>query len=494
MVVATLVALVRNAPAAQPSRGRATIYPAPAGVAADPEYRVFVDGKPVFVYANPSAAIASFDFDGTVDVRIEPHRDPKWVDVRPLSRGVRATIEDGAIRFALSKPGNFSVELNADPNRHPLFLFANPMEKNPPKPGAKGVRYFGPGKVHQAGLIEPKDGETIYIAGGAVVQGAIEATGVKNVKIMGRGILDGTRHNELFPRSGGRWVRFVGFRDCRDVTVEGITLSNGQTWELVPMNCDGVHVRNVKIVSDNGGDDGIDIVRSRDVTIEDSFVRTKDDCIAVKSFGPWARPGAPPPPPDPHPDLGVERVHVTRSVFWNAAWGNALEVGFELRLPVRDVRFTDSDIIHVDNGAAMSIHQGDAGDVSNIRFENIRVEDSTQKLFDVAIFLTQYSSDRPADAEVRKARYLHGAWDGVLSVPAADREMHAARRGHVRGVVFKDIQILDGKLPFSIFEGFDEAHAVEDVVIENLTLRGQKLTTPEAAKLRLRHAAVRFAD
>lgn len=112
----------------------------------------------------------------------------------------------------------------------------------------------------------------------------------------------------------------------------------------------------------------------------------------------------------------------------------------------------------------------------------------------MAIFLSQYSADSPADPEVRKARYLHGAWDGVLTVSDSDRAMHAAHRGHVRSVLFKDIQIVDGKMPFSIFEGFDAAHAVEGVVIQNLTLRGQKLGSPDAAKLHIRHAQVKFQD
>jgi hypothetical protein len=64
---------------------------------------------------------------------------------------------------------------------------------------------------------------------------------------------------------------------------------------------------------------------------------------------------------------------------------------------VRDLRFLNSDIIHVERGAALSIHQGDDAEVRDVLFEDIRVEDARHKLVDLAVFYSQYSVDRPAD-------------------------------------------------------------------------------------------------
>ena len=58
-----------------------------------------------------------------------------------------------------------------------------------PKAGDPNVLYFGPG-VHRPGKIELKSGETVYIAGGAVVYTAIGGRGVSGVRILGRGIID----------------------------------------------------------------------------------------------------------------------------------------------------------------------------------------------------------------------------------------------------------------------------------------------------------------
>ena len=81
--------------------------------------------------------------------------------------------------------------------------------------------------------------------------------------------------------------------------------------------------------------------------IRNCFIRTKDDCIAIKSTGDELR-------------RGTRNIDVADCVFWNAEWGNALEIGFELRTDeIRDIVFEDCDVIHVEDGAVFSIHNGD---------------------------------------------------------------------------------------------------------------------------------------
>ncbi len=458
-------------------------YPAPQDANVAGDYKVRVDGKDVFVFNNPVAAIAAFDFQGEVEVAITPMRDVKWVDVRPKRLGIKPTVKDNTIRFKVSQPCNLSIELNGEILNHPMFLFANPLEKDAPKQGDKGVHYFEAGKVHKPGVIEVNDGETVYIAGGAIVEGAILAQNANNVRICGRGILDGTRLREI---RAGRWMRFVQFTDCNNVQVEGIILSNSQTWQIMPVGCNDVTIRNVKMVSDNGSDDGIDIVSSRNVTVDGCFIHTKDDCVVIKAFPGGPRyPGRDPRTPGPD----VNNVIVRDCVFWNAAWGNAVEIGFELRAKsVSNITFKNCDIIHVEDGATFSIHNGDFATVSNIRFEDIRVEDSRQKLFDFAIFLSQYSSDRPADANDRSKWYLQGAWDGVLKADKERKKEFSANRGYIKGIYCKNITVVDGLAPFSIICGFDEEHPVEDVTFENLTIHGRKIKNAEDGKFWLENA------
>ncbi len=446
----------------------------PPGIKPSRAYEIRVNGREVFVYDSPIVSYAVFDFTGTAEVTIRANRDVKWVDVRPVSMNIKPIFRDSTIRFTLDEPCNLSIELNGEFSNRPLFLFSNSPEEDRPDRDDPDVIWFEGGKMHEPGLIEVGSGQTVYIEGGAVVHGIIHAKNASKIRVCGRGILDGSDNSRLRRESG---TRFVEFQDCRKIQIEDIILEDSHTWQIVPIHCNRVTIRNVRIISDNGSDDGIDIVRSRNVEVSHCFIRTRDDCIAVKTA--WDYPGS----------EGAENIDVHDCVFWNGAWGNGLEIGFELRSDyVRKVTFRDCDMIHVEDGAVLSIHNGDVSTVEKILFEDIRVEDARQKLIDLDIFYGRYSLDRPDDPEERDRRYLHGAWDGVLYLTPRERKEHAGNRGHIRDVTFRNIQVVDGIFPFSIIYGWDRDHQVEDIVIEDLIVHGKKITSLGDAKLYIENA------
>lgn len=474
------------------SAGQVKLYPAPFGVPASATYRVYIDGKETFVYDSPvPASFCSFDMSGPVDIVIKASQDIKWVDVRPLSANIQPAFKDSTIVLHLKKPVQLSVELNGS-IKTPLFIFANPPETHIPSVKDKNVLVFKAGATYHPGIITLKDNQTLYIEGGAFVTAVIDASHANHIRICGRGILDGT-YNKDFDDSlikaghiplgmsdaGKNYHRFINLVDCKNVSIEGVTMFNSTSWDIVPIHCNNVHIYNVKIVSNNASDDGIDIVRSKNVLIENTFIRTKDDCIAVKANMDYPK------------SEGVDSVLVRHCTFWNALWGNALEIGFELNSSeVKNISFVDNDIIHVEAGATMSIHNAGIATVKNIVYDNIRIEDSRQKLFDFAIFRSQYSMDGTTDEQERKKLYLNGAWDGVLVVPPNEKAEHATYRGKIENVSLKNIQIIDGGLPFSIFCGYDNEHDVSNIKIKNLSLHGSKINNPKDAKFYLENAKI----
>ena len=70
-----------------------------------------------------------------------------------------------------------------------------------------------------------------------------------------------------------------------------------------------------------------------------------------------------------------------------------------------------------------------------------------------------------------------------MPVLPGKEKFHAANRGQIRNIKFKNIQILDGGLPYSVIQGFDEDHIVEDITFENITVQGKKLNNAEQLKL-----------
>ncbi|HEX8549347.1 MAG TPA: hypothetical protein VF691_20465, partial [Cytophagaceae bacterium] len=171
--------------------------------------------------------------------------------------------------------------------------------------------------------------------------------------------------------------------------------------------------------------------------------------------------------------------------------GNAFEIGFETRTQkISDIRVEDCDIIHVTGGAAFSIHLGDWAKVDNVLFDNIRIEDVTQKLVDIAIFISYFSKDNPYSSEdFMKNHYLQGTWDNVIKLGPGDREKYESKRGSINNVSFKNIQVLEGNYPFSIIEGYSENHKVTNVSFENITIYGRKLKQLEDLRIFAKHAS-----
>ena len=83
----------------------------------------------------------------------------------------------------------------------------------------------------------------------------------------------------------GHYLRpqFVQTYRCRNVLIEGVTITNAPMWVIHPVLSQNVTVRNVKVVSSGPNNDGCDPESSKDVLIEGTLFDTGDDCIAIKS-------------------------------------------------------------------------------------------------------------------------------------------------------------------------------------------------------------------
>jgi polygalacturonase len=70
---------------------------------------------------------------------------------------------------------------------------------------------------------------------------------------------------------------------CKNVLIEGLTILRSPMWEIHPVLCTNVIVRNLKILTQGPNNDGCDPESCRDVLIEGCTFDTGDDCIALKS-------------------------------------------------------------------------------------------------------------------------------------------------------------------------------------------------------------------
>lgn len=451
----------------------AIIHPSPPKTPPSDLYQVHVNGQPVFVYparvsAQPvnqvwpgyqrphnqteMAAFASFDMKGRVFVEVTADRDIESAVIRPRAYWIEPTIEERTVAFELSRPCHIVVEING--HHHALHLFANPPEEVVPAHNERRTMYFGPG-VHRAGKIRLRDGWTVYIAGGAVVYGVIQARGAEDIRVLGRGILDTStfRREETGPP--------ITLKACRNVQLDGIILRDPHTWSVALADCSHARLSNLKLVGLwRYNADGIDLINSRNVRIEDCFIRAFDDNIALKGIEAWQR----------HRTGGaaLENIEVRRCVLWND-WGRALEIGAETQAEaIRNVVFQDVDIIHFVH-RAMDIQNGDRATVEHVLFEDIRVEEA----------LVEGEEREDITGYVSNPENV-----GLLAELIIGRTPYSkdSQRGQIRDVVFRDITAIGARWPRIRLKGLDADHTVERVTFENLRIQEQAIRSAEQAR------------
>jgi hypothetical protein len=405
------------------------------------------------------AGFAYRGMSGPVRVEVLSTRVFRSVAVRPAFRAIQPAVKGRRITFRLSRPGQLTLEL--DGPHHALHLFADPPETNVPRRGGANLQYFGPG-VHRPGKIRLESGQTVYVAGGAVVYTAIEGRGISGARILGRGIID---TSEFERGQGGGSIRLS---DCADVQIDGVILRDPDVWCLSAFGCRKLVISRVKLIGLwRYNADGIDICNSQDVTVHDSFVRSFDDSIVLKGLK-RAR--------ESYDDRPVRNIRISSLVLW-CDWGRALEIGAETSAPeITDVIRRDIDVIRTTH-IAMDIQHGDRAAVHGIRYEDIRVDMDESNLRPVMQWERgeRYSPD-PQPAYVPNL---------FVIVIQKNRYSNDAERGRVWDVVFKDISVAGKTLPASSFTGLDAEHDVRGVTIENLRFNGRPVVTVPDARLRI---------
>ena len=391
-------------------------------------FGVRIDGVPAEVHSTGVADFVILEGDGPFTLEVALPSQVRAASVRPARLGVAAEIDGALLRCAFLRPVNASVEAEGV---KPLFLFACHQEAAPVSPDSPGVRFFGGRRVHDEGLVRLRSGETLYVEGGSVLRASVIAEDAENVRICGRGVIDGT--------DIGQGVRpVVLLSHCRDCRIEDVTMVRPTNWMTVLGDCDRVLVDNIHEIGEVVCSDGVDIVGSRDIEVRNSFLVNNDDCVVVK-----AMPRSYQNVTDRNWGRDVRGVRIHGSSFLNLGAGNAMEIGFELRSDIfEDVAFEDIDVLAAhQNAAVFSIHNGDHAVVRRIRYRDIRVEHYWNKLVDIRILRSRYSRDsepgRVEDVVFERIRCI----PNVFNTPSIIGGLDSGHR--VSGVVFRDFRIGD---------------------------------------------------
>lgn len=391
------------------------------------EYKVQVDlDKP------QDASMVQFDMGSPVEVMVKKNNGTvREVAIRPLNNNIACRQVQNAVFFTLDKPQNLSVEFNGD-RLHNLHLFANPMEEEVYSEEAKGVMFFGPG-IHR-----PKDlpnnqiripsNTTVYLAPGAVLKAKLLVDNAENVRIIGRGILDHP-------------VRGIEITDAKNVLIDGITVVNPEHYTVFGGGSSEIVIRNLKTFSCKSWSDGIDMMCCCKVLVDNVFLRTGDDCIALYNHR-WNWWG------------GSSDITVRNSVLW-ADVAHPINVGGHgdpdslTGEVIENLTFHNIDILEHDEDdplyqGCMTVDCGDKNWVRNVLFEDIRVENIQEgRLFYVKVRFNPKYDKQPGNG--------------------------------IEGITFRNITYTGVGENASLVQGLDKNRCVRNVVFDSIMINGVKM-------------------
>ena len=418
-------------------------------------YRFFADGAEYPVYDTPvfpapynetrRAEFASFVFTHACTLCLVSALEIASVSIRPASLGLTCTHDLHSITIPLDRPCNFSVEINGSYIDN-FCVFASPAREKPAA-GTPNLLYFDAGEHEIDKLVLRENNTVLYLEEGAHLYGKIECNGIDGLRICGCGIIDSER---CFAPRYRVALDLVG---CRNVEVSDICIVSSLFWCLRVFGGENIHIDNVKIIGWRGNNDGIDICGVRHATVENAFIRTHDDSLVTKAFDETDRNNIHVNYQGTDSDFSagfaalgdVYDITYRHCTLWND-FARPIEIGVSLRTDrVYDVHFRDIDVIHSATGyPIMGIHHGDRAEVSDITFEQIRIEDAPgAQLFDFRITDSVWSTD--------------------------------SRKGCIHDILFRDISLLAAEvLPVSSrLEGIAPGHEVRGVVFEDICLLGR---------------------
>ncbi|HEY3277980.1 MAG TPA: glycosyl hydrolase family 28 protein [Syntrophorhabdaceae bacterium] len=431
-----------------------TVYPAPQDAPGNPTFTVEVRSpggawSGLFVYdamvdktTQSHMSFAYFDSDFSTNVEVRVTNNSGVVSsavIRPDSAGLVPSIAGNTVTFTMTAPKKISVEIDHD-IYHNLFIFANGKDLNPIASSGPKVLYYGPG-THLigdgTGTLYPSIGDTVYIAGGAIVYGKILVHKAHDVTIAGRGILSGGKFDHAIPDNTPK-PPMLTVNESTGITVQDIIIIDGVGWNIPIIASDAVVVDNVKIMGWMVNSDGILPQYSRNVTINDCFIRTNDDCITIK----LALGG------EGGNTMGSYNTAIQNSVLW-ADQGRAVLIGPE-SYSISDrtfdgIKVRNIDILEVDNydfdwaRGVLAINSADGVTVRNVAFQNIRVDHIS-------------------------------AMTNLLNLTMAPTPYNTSPGGSVQNITFDNVILKGANQKANGIFGYDADRVVDGVSVKNLKI------------------------
>jgi hypothetical protein len=417
--------------AATPAAAAATIgvAPLPSVYTASTTYTLTVNGVavPVNGYTGYDYAVFSMS-SGTATVALTKLNGTNVgaAYISPMKYGYTATLSGSTATFTMTSAQYLIVKLDG---RRQIVIAADPAETDRPAtsgtgifnvtsatyradptgttmstsavqralndaaaygtPEARGIVYV-PRGVYTVGNLTINSNTAVYLEDGAVLRmvpnsGYYEtdayktsqglnltwfirtAFGSSNIKLYGRGTLDG---DGAAVRSAGFGMNILVPIATSNFILDGLTIRESVSWAVIPVRSNNLTFTNMKVFNrfDMGEDDAIDVIESQHVKVVRGVGVALDDTYTTKSYVANAGdimknwPGS----PEPVTDVTFDQL-----LAWTICY--AYKVGQGVGVAQSGITFSNSVVY--DAAVAVGIdHKAYTAPVSNATFSNIDVE------------------------------------------------------------------------------------------------------------------------
>jgi polygalacturonase len=296
----------------------------------------------------------------------------------------------------------------------------------------------------------------------------LHADKVTDIGISGEGTVDGNGQ--------GWWTRqltrvkgapedprpmLVDITNSNKILIEGVTIQNSPQYNIITFGCDGLTVRNVRILNPGKGapnTDGIDPLSTSHVLIEHAYIDTGDDNVAIKS-GLVGR---------DNPLVPSSDIVIRDCTFVN---GHGLSIGSETAGGVKNVTVERVSFKGTRQGIRIKSARGRGNDIGNFVYRDITM-DGVETPIQITMCYTDCKPDMPAEPMAEHTPRFHDIRIENLTATNAKNaiQIEGLPESPVKGLVLKNVKI-------SAERGMRARYA--DIVEQNVEITAKEDNPPE---------------
>ena len=281
-----------------------------------------------------------------------------------------------------------------------------------------------------------------------MVHGIVNANFEGDIVVCGRGILDGSHLAGWQGRSASIPLKFDY---CKNVVIEDIIVLNSNAWACQAYNSSDGVIDGVKIITSRPNGDGISLQSCQNYQVSNCFVRSWDDSLVVKNYS-----------------SNSADITFSNMQLWTD-FAQSMEVGYETNkgnktdASITNIAFENITVLNNFHKPVISVHNGDDALLDNIVFRDIVVE-----------------HEEIGSGDGDEMPYLID-----INIMQSSNWSTTRERGQIRNITIENVTFVEGTDNASRIQGYDAEHMVENIVIKNLNLFGEKITDAEAGKFEI---------